>query len=73
MTIDVHIRDDDYINVINQLMKELATARIQLESAKRTIRELDMSSPEGSRLLGIFTEEEGEPDEDELPGVSDAS
>jgi hypothetical protein len=73
MGIEVHITDDDYLAVINNQNREIAMLRIQLESAKRTIRELDLSTPEGaSRLIGIATLEE-DSDEDELPGVPDAN
>jgi hypothetical protein len=55
---------DDYMEVIAQLERENATYRLQLASAKRTLRELDLSTPEGaSRLVGVVTEMRDENDE----------
>lgn len=67
MGIEVSIKHEDYMAVIAELERTSSMLRLQLESAKRTIRELDLATPEGaSRLIGVATYGPDEEDDDEV-------
>ena len=74
MGIEIQTRVQDLETVMAEQAEEIINLRVKLASAIRTIRELDLATPEGAtKLIGVATYEKEDSDETRLPDVQNQS